>query len=162
MIALRAAGHTATVTAEATEGVVQVELTSDPATVMAGTGCALPLPPYLGRDADDADTERYQTVFAGPLGAAAAPTAGSALRRAACIEALRESAGSAGSTVTLHVGLGTFRPLRPEDLARGRLHSEWFRVPDDVARAIASDPLRGGARGRGGHHHRAIPRSIGA
>ncbi len=133
--------HVATVTAEAEQGVVQVELSADPATVMEAQG-ALPLPPYLGRSADDADTERYQTVFAGPLGAAAAPTAG--LHFDESLIAELGQAGIGWCTITLHVGLGTFRPLRPEDLQRGRLHTEHFAVPEATAQAIARTREAGG------------------
>jgi S-adenosylmethionine:tRNA ribosyltransferase-isomerase len=96
----------------------------------------------MGRTADEEDTERYQTVFAGPLGSSAAPTAGLHFTRA-----LIDELGSAGvgfATVTLHVGLGTFRPLRPEDVARGSLHEERIHIAADVVDRIARTRAAGG------------------
>ncbi len=81
-------------------------------------------------------------MYAGPLGAAAAPTAGLHFDPP-LFDALRE-AGIGWATVTLHVGLGTFRPLRDEDLARGTLHTEPWTVPTATARAIARTRERGG------------------
>jgi len=94
----------------------------------------VPLPPYIAH-ADDADDERrYQTVFAARPGAVAAPTA--ALHfDAALLEALRRR-GVGLATVTLHVGAGTFLPVRTEDLAQHAMHSEWFDVPAETADAI--------------------------
>lgn len=127
-------GGTAIITEESRGGVVQIELSSDPVEVMERQG-ALPLPPYLNRPADAQDTERYQTVFAGPLGAAAAPTAGLHFDEA-LLEAL-DQAGIGFATVTLHVGLGTFLPLRPEDLQAGRLHTEAYAIDGSVVERIA-------------------------
>ncbi|HHO51583.1 MAG TPA: tRNA preQ1(34) S-adenosylmethionine ribosyltransferase-isomerase QueA [Deltaproteobacteria bacterium] len=118
-------GDTAIITAEAQGGVVQLELSSDPVQVMAQQG-SLPLPPYLDRPADDQDTDRYQTIFAGPLGAAAAPTAGLHFDQE-LLTAL-EAAGIGFVTITLQVGLGTFLPLRPEALEAGRLHTEPYTI----------------------------------
>lgn len=95
---------------------------------------AMPLPPYLGRPAEAADRDRYQTVYAGPPGAAAAPTAGLHFS-----EVLLETLAARGigfATVTLHVGLGTFRPLTEDDVARGTLHTEWYEVPPASVDAI--------------------------
>jgi S-adenosylmethionine:tRNA ribosyltransferase-isomerase len=125
-----------------------VELDADPAAVMAAQG-EVPLPPYLGRDAVPEDRERYQTTYAGPLGASAAPTAGlhftprlfEALGRAPRASNRR---GVGSATVTLHVGLGTFRPPRPEDLAAGRLHEEPFTIPSATVDAITATRARGG------------------
>jgi S-adenosylmethionine:tRNA ribosyltransferase-isomerase len=136
-----AGGGTATVTRAAIEGVVRVRFDRDPAEVMSAQG-ELPLPPYLERPADAADTDRYQTVYAGPLGSSAAPTAGLHFDPAV-LDALA-ARGVGWATVTLHVGLGTFRPVRDEDLARGELHPERWSVPDDTRRAIARTRAAGG------------------
>lgn len=102
----------------------------------------MPLPPYLKRSAEPADSLRYQTVYAGPLGAAAAPTAGLHFTREV-LERL-EDRGIFFDTVTLHVGIGTFRPVTEEDMARARLHSEWYDVPVRVAEKIAATRANGG------------------
>ncbi len=106
-----------------------------------------PLPPYIERMqaslADDAfDRERYQTVFARVPGAIAAPTAG--LHLSAPLLAEISARGVRRAEVVLHVGLGTFRPLRSEDLASGRLHGERFELPEETAAAIAETRAAGG------------------
>ena len=89
----------------------------------------LPLPPYFGRDVEPADAERYQTVFARERGAVAAPTAG--------LHFTPEILAQVPHTfVTLHVGVGTFRPVQVEDLTEHRMHSERFRISEESARAI--------------------------
>lgn len=89
----------------------------------------LPLPPYFGRAVEPADAERYQTVFARESGAVAAPTAG--------LHFTPEILASLPhSFVTLHVGVGTFRPVQADNLAGHTMHSERFRVEEDAARAI--------------------------
>jgi S-adenosylmethionine:tRNA ribosyltransferase-isomerase len=103
----------------------------------------MPLPPYIRRpEPRPEDAERYQTVFARAPGAVAAPTAGLHLTRA-LLGAL-ERAGVGFAEVVLHVGPGTFRPLREQDLARGRLHAEAFELPEATAAAIAATRARGG------------------
>lgn len=134
-------GGAAVVTRAAVDGVVRVRLDRDPTEVMAEQG-ELPLPPYLERPADAADADRYQTVYAGPLGSSAAPTAGLHFD-AAVLAALRER-GIGWATVTLHVGLGTFRPVREEDHARGELHPERWEVPEATRDAIARARAAGG------------------
>jgi S-adenosylmethionine:tRNA ribosyltransferase-isomerase len=102
-----------------------------------------PLPPYVRRPAHDpADDARYQTVFARVPGAIAAPTAGLHLGTA-LLDALA-AAGVERAEIVLHVGPGTFRPLRPADLAAGRLHAEHFELPASTAAAIARTRARGG------------------
>jgi S-adenosylmethionine:tRNA ribosyltransferase-isomerase len=108
---------------------------------MAAAG-AVPLPPYLDRDAEAADAERYQTVYAGPRGAVAAPTAGLHLSEALLAELVER--GVEVARVTLHVGAGTFRNLRPEDLDAGRLHTEWCSISEETAAAVARARARGG------------------
>ena len=95
----------------------------------------VPLPPYITH-ADDADDERrYQTVFAAQPGAAAAPTASLHFDEAVLL-ALEER-GVHRASVTLHVGAGTFQPVRTDNLAEHRMHSEWFDVPQATVDAIA-------------------------
>lgn len=96
----------------------------------------IPLPPYIKRDADDADAERYQTIFARTLGAVAAPTAGLHLSRA-LLDRL-EARGHTMTTVTLHVGLGTFQPVAVDDFDDHPMHAESFEVSAQAARAIAA------------------------
>jgi S-adenosylmethionine:tRNA ribosyltransferase-isomerase len=86
----------------------------------------LPLPPYIQREPGADDTERYQTVFAREIGAVAAPTAGLHFDEA-LLERLR-AGGVSFAHVTLHVGAGTFQPVRVDDLSQHVMHSEWINV----------------------------------
>ena len=88
------------------------------------------------------DGERYQTLYARAVGSAAAPTAG--LHFTAAADAALAAAGVGVETVTLHVGLGTFRPLREERLDANRLHAERFEVDGAAWRRIAAARERGG------------------
>jgi S-adenosylmethionine:tRNA ribosyltransferase-isomerase len=101
----------------------------------------MPLPPYIQDDGDVAG-ERYQTRYAERPGAVAAPTAGLHLSDA-LLERLRER-GVERAAVTLHVGLGTFRPLEGERLEGLALHSEWVEVRPEVVEAVAATRARGG------------------
>jgi S-adenosylmethionine:tRNA ribosyltransferase-isomerase len=102
-----------------------------------------PLPPYIRRsEARPEDEARYQTVFARVPGAVAAPTAGLHLTQR-LLDALA-AAGIGAAELVLHVGPGTFRPLRAADLAAGRLHAERFELPPATAEAIAAARARGG------------------
>jgi S-adenosylmethionine:tRNA ribosyltransferase-isomerase len=103
---------------------------------------AVPLPPYIGRPADAADAGRYQTVYALRPGAVAAPTAGLHFDQA-MFEALARR-GIARAAVTLHVGAGTFQPVRVRDLAGHRMHEEWYEIPQATVDAVASARQRGG------------------
>ncbi|HTS23127.1 MAG TPA: tRNA preQ1(34) S-adenosylmethionine ribosyltransferase-isomerase QueA [Casimicrobiaceae bacterium] len=94
----------------------------------------VPLPPYITRDATDADSERYQTVYARHCGAVAAPTAGLHFDET-LLERLR-SGGVVFAFVTLHVGAGTFQPVDSEDLSQHRMHSERFSIPPATVAAI--------------------------
>lgn len=94
----------------------------------------VPLPPYIKRSDTPADRERYQTVFARERGSVAAPTAGLHFRPE-ILEACR-NAGAAIARITLHVGLGTFQPLRTHVLEDVHLHAERFVVPVDTMRAM--------------------------
>jgi S-adenosylmethionine:tRNA ribosyltransferase-isomerase len=102
----------------------------------------VPLPPYITH-ADSADDERrYQTVFAARPGAVAAPTAALHFDDA-LLDALTQR-GVEFASVTLHVGAGTFQPVRVEDVSRHVMHSEWYSVPQTTVEAIAAAKARGG------------------
>lgn len=94
----------------------------------------IPLPPYLNRDEESADDERYQTVYADPPGAVAAPTAG--LHFDAAMLAAIETAGVKSVCVTLHVGAGTFQPLREARISANRLHVERVHVSEEACAAV--------------------------
>ena len=83
----------------------------------------MPLPPYMKRAAEDADCERYQTVYSSPLGSMAAPTAGLHFTKEMLAEIKRR--GAQIVNVTLHVGAGTWLPVKTENLAEHKMHSEW-------------------------------------
>lgn len=104
---------------------------------------SLPLPPYLGRRRADADDEnRYQTCLARVPGAIAAPTAG--LHFTPQLLARCAESGVLRSEVTLHVGAGTFRPVKAERISGHAMHSEWCEVPEDCAGAVAATSAQGG------------------
>jgi S-adenosylmethionine:tRNA ribosyltransferase-isomerase len=94
----------------------------------------VPLPPYIGRAPQLADTERYQTVYARHPGAVAAPTAGLHFDDG-MLERLRDR-GIGSAYVTLHIGAGTFQPVVVEDLNQHRMHSERFTVPEKTVAAV--------------------------
>jgi S-adenosylmethionine:tRNA ribosyltransferase-isomerase len=106
----------------------------------------MPLPPYIRRAADDArdalDRERYQTVFARAPGAVAAPTAGLHLTRELFERLAARGVGRA--TVTLHVGLGTFKPIETDTVEAHAMHEERYEVPAETAAAIARTRAAGG------------------
>ncbi len=102
----------------------------------------LPLPPYIEHDADDFDEQRYQTVYNRVPGAVAAPTAGLHFD-----EALLQRCQDKGiklAYVTLHVGAGTFQPVRTENLADHQMHSEWYTVPDETVAVVQATKAAGG------------------
>ncbi len=96
----------------------------------------IPLPHYLGRDATAADRESYQTMFARSPGAVAAPTAG--LHMTPAITEQLAARGITIATLTLHVGWGTFAPIREDDLRKHVMHRERFVIPQDTAALVAS------------------------
>ncbi|SDX05673.1 tRNA preQ1(34) S-adenosylmethionine ribosyltransferase-isomerase QueA [Thiocapsa roseopersicina] len=102
----------------------------------------IPLPPYIQRPDDASDEARYQTVYARHSGAVAAPTAGLHFDEAMLVR-LREM-GVGFAEVTLHVGAGTFQPVRVADIDRHEMHAEWIDVNEDVCRAVHSTRARGG------------------
>lgn len=103
---------------------------------------AMPLPPYMGRDADARDRTDYQTLFAARPGAVAAPTAG--LHFTPELVATLEARGIGRATVTLHVGAGTFLPVKAEDTRDHVMHSEWGEVDAAAAARIEETRSRGG------------------
>lgn len=103
----------------------------------------LPLPPYIDRPDDEEDRDRYQTVFAREPGAVAAPTAGLHFTPS-LVESLK-GAGVGVASLTLHVGPGTFLPVRTERISDHPMHSEPYRVPVETARAVSA-ALAGGGR----------------
>ena len=103
----------------------------------------LPLPPYIDHAADSHDEQRYQTVYAREPGAVAAPTAGLHFDQA-LLEKLR-ARGVQFAYVTLHVGAGTFQPVRTENLAEHQMHSEWYTMPQATVDAVAATRAAGRA-----------------
>jgi S-adenosylmethionine:tRNA ribosyltransferase-isomerase len=103
---------------------------------------SMPLPPYLKRAAEECDRERYQTVFAREKGAVAAPTAGLHFTEE-LLQAIR-GRGVEIVALTLHVGLGTFLPVRVDDLRHHRMHREYFRIPEKTAEAVNRRKREGG------------------
>ena len=102
----------------------------------------MPLPPYIQREAAPADAERYQTVFAREPGAVAAPTAGLHFDHA-LLDALRDRGVEFGH-VTLHVGAGTFQPMRAESVHEHVMHSEWLNVGAQLCAQVARTRAAGG------------------
>ena len=122
-------------------GLFHLRFPGDPFALLQAHG-HVPLPPYIAH-ADDADDERrYQTVFAKEPGAVAAPTA--ALHFDEALLARLAERGVEQAHVTLHVGAGTFQPVRVQTLAEHKMHSEWFDVPQSTVDAIAASRARGG------------------
>ena len=103
---------------------------------------SVPLPLYITRDAGDNDAERYQTIYARKHGAVAAPTAGLHFDKE-MLDALQKK-GVTLAYVTLHVGAGTFQPVRVQDLAQHDMHGEWYDVPQATVGAIQSARAKGG------------------
>lgn len=101
----------------------------------------MPLPPYIDRPDEDADKERYQTVYNQNPGAVAAPTAGLHFDDA-MLDALKAK-GVNVAFVTLHVGAGTFQPVRVDTILEHKMHSEWANVPQDVVDLIAQTKAAG-------------------
>jgi len=95
----------------------------------------IPLPPYIDRDDTPEDRTRYQTVYARDPGSVAAPTAGLHFTEE-ILEKLRDR-GIETASVTLHVGLGTFSPIRTEVVEQHKIHTEWYQIPEETAEKIA-------------------------
>jgi len=114
-------------------GIAEVECAEDLADLADKYG-NVPLPPYLHRDATEEDVKRYQTVWAKNTGSAAAPTA-SLNMTDDLLERLQKK-GVIVKRLTLHVGLGTFLPIRSDNVEDHKMHSEWFSIPEDTLKAI--------------------------
>jgi S-adenosylmethionine:tRNA ribosyltransferase-isomerase len=102
----------------------------------------VPLPPYLERDDEPLDRERYQTVYARETGSVAAPTAG--LHFTPEVLSALDARGVARAAITLHVGIGTFRPVESERLDAHEMHHEWYSVGEVAAAAVNATRERGG------------------
>ena len=145
-LALMRAGHApkagtevligdARATVEGREGeLYRVRFSDDIERVLERHG-TVPLPPYIEHPADSEDAERYQTVYAANPGAVAAPTAGLHFD-AAMLERVR-SRGARIAKLTLHVGFGTFQPVRVDEVEAHRMHRERYRIPDETLQALA-------------------------
>jgi len=107
----------------------------------------LPLPPYIDHAADEFDAQRYQTVYAKTPGAVAAPTAGLHFDEA-FLQAIRAK-GVRIATITLHVGAGTFQPVRTENLSEHQMHSEWYSISQETVDMVQ-------AAQRAGRHVAAV------
>lgn len=113
----------------------------NPYTLMERHG-HVPLPPYITHTDSSQDVDRYQTVFAKNPGAVAAPTA--ALHFDDALFTRLDALGVQRAHVTLHVGAGTFQPVKTENLSEHKMHSEWYEVPQATQDAIAACKARGG------------------
>ena len=114
-------------------GIAEVE-SETPLAELAEQYGTVPLPPYLHRDATDDDKKRYQTVWAKHMGSAAAPTA--SLNMTEDLLNRLKQKGVIIKYLTLHVGLGTFLPIRSDKVEDHHMHSEWYHIPDDTLDAI--------------------------
>jgi S-adenosylmethionine:tRNA ribosyltransferase-isomerase len=123
------------------EALFHLQFPADPLQLLQRHG-HVPLPPYITHADTAEDERRYQTVFAARPGAVAAPTA--ALHFDEPLLAALADRGVQRAAVTLHVGAGTFQPVRVERLAEHRMHSEWFEVGAATVAAIAATRQRGG------------------
>jgi S-adenosylmethionine:tRNA ribosyltransferase-isomerase len=123
------------------ESFVELTLDRDAATLWREHG-EVPLPPYIERASEPSDRDRYQTVFARAPGAVAAPTAG--LHFDAALLAALAARGIARAFLTLHVGAGTFEPVRAERVEAHELHAEWLSVSAELCAAVARCRARGG------------------
>ncbi len=119
----------------------RVQFSADPYTLMAQHG-HVPLPPYITHRDDAQDERRYQTVFARHPGAVAAPTA--ALHFDEAMLAALDAMGVERASVTLHVGAGTFQPVKTERLSDHVMHGERYHVPQQTISAVQACRLRGG------------------
>lgn len=122
-------------------GLFHLKLSGDPFELLEQHG-HVPLPPYITHADEADDVRRYQTVFAKAPGAVAAPTA--ALHFDDAVLAALHERGIRTAEVTLHVGAGTFQPVRTDNLAEHKMHSEWFEVPASTVAAIEATKGAGG------------------
>ena len=123
------------------DSLFHLRLAGDPFALLEAHG-HVPLPPYIAHADDAEDERRYQTVFAREPGAVAAPTA--SLHFDDALLAALAARGVGRAELTLHVGAGTFQPVRVDNIAEHKMHSEWFDVPQATVDAIAATRSRGG------------------
>ena len=126
------------------QGLLRFNLTGDDFDAALAEAGAMPLPPYIAakRPADEKDKEDYQTIWARNMGAVAAPTA--SLHFDEALVAALQARGVGMSFVTLHVGAGTFLPVKVEDVTTHKMHAEWGRVSETAAAEIAATKAAGG------------------
>ena len=139
------AGVAASVVEKATDGLALLHFHGEePVEILLERAGRMPLPPYIAgrRPADEADRADYQTMFARQEGAVAAPTA--ALHFTDALVDSLDRAGIARETLTLHVGAGTFLPVKVEDTAEHRMHSEWGRIDAGTAGRLNAARAAGG------------------
>lgn len=138
-----ARGQVSAMMIERVEDLFKLQFSQPVGAVLAAHG-EMPLPPYLGREVEKADTERYQTVYSHPdkVNSVAAPTAG--LHFDDDLLAQLKAAGANFAYVTLHVGAGTFRPVKTDDIRDHHMHSEWLNVPEETVQAIRDTKAKGG------------------
>ncbi|MGI8689367.1 MAG: tRNA preQ1(34) S-adenosylmethionine ribosyltransferase-isomerase QueA [Thermomicrobiales bacterium] len=129
------------VLAKAPGGMTRIRVDGPLDPVLARLG-EMPLPPYIHRRLPEAHADRYQTTYAHVTGSAAAPTAGLHFTPA-LLDALRAK-GVRTTTVTLHVGLDTFRPVTEEDPTAHSMHAEWYTASAETAAVLAETMHRGG------------------
>lgn len=134
-------GESAARVAERQDDLFVLEFEEDVSKVLQKAG-KVPLPPYIHRDTDGEDESRYQTIYARAPGAVAAPTAGLHFEQD-MLDRLRAK-GVTCATVTLHVGAGTFQPVRVEKVAEHVMHSEWYEVPSETVQSIEKTKRSGG------------------
>lgn len=120
-------------------GIAEVE-SDTPLADLAEQYGTVPLPPYLHRDATEDDKKRYQTIWAKNMGSAAAPTA--SLNMTEDLLKRLKQKGVIIKYITLHVGLGTFLPMRTDNVEDHHMHSEWFHIPEDTLDAIKNHKQR--------------------
>jgi S-adenosylmethionine:tRNA ribosyltransferase-isomerase len=135
-------GRTCRVTAKHEDGTVLLDFDAASEDILSWadqTG-SIPVPPYVGHVPDK--TDDYQTVYAKHVGSVAAPTAGFHFTQQ-LIQKLKDQ-GIRFATVTLHVGLGTFRPIKSDTIETHQMHEEWIDVPEDTQHLIAETKKNGG------------------
>ncbi len=124
------------------DGLFQLTLADGSFTELMDLHGHMPLPPYIRRDDESDDQERYQTVYARRPGAVAAPTAGLHFDQA-MLDRLK-LLGVEQAFVTLHVGAGTFQPVRVQEISQHKMHAEWLQVDQDVVERVQATRARGG------------------
>ena len=125
--------HDITITKVLGNGIAEVK-SKIPLDELAEKYGTVPLPPYLHRDATEEDRKRYQTIWAKNMGSAAAPTASLNMTED-LLDRLKQK-GVIIKYLTLHVGLGTFLPIRSDNIEDHKMHSEWFSIPEDTLKEI--------------------------